>query len=273
MNSIEVLVATMNQIDFKKYYDMNIKTNAVFANQSIEYSYEENIIENRHVKMITTNSKGVGKNRNQALLHSTADICLLSDDDMLYVDNYSEIVEQAFNELPEADIIIFNIDTIGKEVKRRMNRSIRKVNILNFQNYGAARIAFRRKAILRKNIWFSLLFGGGTIYSSGEDTLFLREALRKGLKVYTYPKTIGTVNQEESSWFTGYNEKFYFDKGVLLSAIFPLLKYPIGLIYFPWRFKNQAELSINKIRYCILSGMKAYSKGLNYDNWKNSLSN
>lgn len=271
MGSIEVLVATMNQKDFCKYHEMNIKTDVVFANQTTGYKYEEKIIDGHQVKMISTSCKGVGRNRNQALLLSKADICLLSDDDIIYDNNYPDIIEQAFHELPKADIIIFNINTIGKKVKRRVNNRIKRVNIINFLNYGSVRIAFRREAILRKNIWFSLLFGGGAMYSSGEDTMFLREALRKGLKIYTYPKTIGTVNQIESSWFTGYNEKFFFDKGALLNAIFPLLKYLVGMIYFPWRFKNQTELSQNRIRILIQAGIRAYLKGVDYDVWKTKI--
>ncbi len=267
MRKLELLIATMNQKDLKKYDEMNIRSDAIFLNQADKYDYIEKYIKNNKVKMITTKERGVGKNRNQALLVSTAEICLLSDDDMIYNDNYKEIVCEAFEKIPKADIIIFNIETIGKKVKRKKNYKIKRVNILNFQNYGAVRIAFRREEIIKKNLWFSILFGGGTKYSSGEDTLFLRDALRKKVKIYTYPKTIGTVKQETSTWFTGYNEKFFFDKGALLSNTFPRLKYLLAIFYFPWRFKKNTTLTINKTISLMLIGIKAYSRGYSYEEW------
>mgnify|MGYP001352875128 CR=1 FL=1 len=64
-----------------------------------------------------------------------------------------------------------------------------------------------------------MLFGGGAKYSSGEDSLFLAECIRKGLKVYANPRVIGYVKQEESSWFQGYTDKYFIDKGVLYACL------------------------------------------------------
>lgn len=271
MSTIEVLVATMNQTDMRKYHEMNIRTDALFANQAAEHKYQEEMIGQHRVRMITTISKGVGKNRNIALQFASAEICLLGDDDMHYTDDYPEILAQAFNELPNADVIIFNIDTEGKTVKRRKNSKIKPVKIFNFQNYGTARIAFRRESIIRANIWFSLLFGGGSRYSSGEDSLFLRDALRKKIKIFTYPATIGTVDQTTSTWFVGYNEKYFFDKGAVLQAMFPILKNALAKFYFPLRLKTMTNLSAKEMRSCIAAGIKAYTQGINYEEWKASI--
>ena len=67
---------------------------------------------------------------------------------------------------------------------------------------------------------FSLLFGGGARYSNGEDSLFLAECSRKGLKVYKAPVTIGKENGRPSTWFHGYNEKFFYDRGVLYHFLY-----------------------------------------------------
>ena len=78
--------------------------------------------------MITTSDRGVGRNRNIALAYASEEICLFADDDMVYEPNYVEIIKKAFNELPKADIIIFNIDTIGDEKRsgRRQNKTRRE---------------------------------------------------------------------------------------------------------------------------------------------------
>lgn len=49
--------------------------------------------------------------------------------------------------------------------------------------------------------------------------MFLVSCLQNKLKVYSSTKNLGTVYHEESTWFRGYNEKFFFDKGALFTAI------------------------------------------------------
>ncbi|MEG1717022.1 MAG: hypothetical protein RR275_09465 [Lachnospiraceae bacterium] len=46
-------------------------------------------------------------------MRAQADICLFADDDMKYDDGYVQSVEEAFLDMPTADVIIFNL--IGRE--------------------------------------------------------------------------------------------------------------------------------------------------------------
>lgn len=264
MPEIEVLVATMHQTNLSKFKEMNIQSDVFFANQTDRNEYAEKYIDNKRVRMISTNERGVGKNRNLALLFSKGEICLLGDEDIVYVDDYEQIVQAAFESLPTADIIVFNIETLGKKVKRRQNTKIKRVREHNFLNYGAVRIVFRRESVVRNNIWFSLRFGGGAIYGAGEDSLFLRDSLRKGLRVYTYPVKIAYVKQETSSWFNGYNKKYLFDKGAFLAAAFPLLKYLIA-IYYSNRYRYETEYSFKEILKYLIEGMRAFKKGIGYE--------
>ena len=78
------------------------------------------------------------------------------------------------------------------------------------------------------------------MYSSGEDSLFIRDAFRKGLKMYSCPTVIAKVKQEESSWFKGYTQKYFVDKGILIANAFPFLKY-IFLYYFAFGMRNITE--------------------------------
>lgn len=81
--NIEVLCATMHQNDFSNYYAMNIHDcDVIFANQSDEFSYQEMTVGANSVKMLTTTTRGVGKNRNLALVMASSEILLLADDDL-----------------------------------------------------------------------------------------------------------------------------------------------------------------------------------------------
>jgi hypothetical protein len=120
----------------------------------------------------------------------------------------------------DADVVIFNFmmrrgcgdffERVRKEGKVRINNAFK---------YGTYCISARLSRIHFANIFFHLEFGGGAKYSSGEDSLFLHDCLRKKLKVYTSKKIIGTLDHGESTWFQGYNDKFFFDKGVLYYAL------------------------------------------------------
>ncbi|HPD32950.1 MAG TPA: glycosyltransferase family A protein [Bacteroidota bacterium] len=260
--SIEVLVATMNQSDCSLYQKMNLQTDAIIANQSDHFDYIEDIINGKSIKMITTSDRGVGKNRNIALLNASADILIFADDDMVFVDNYEDGIIKAFERLPNADIIIFEVDINAnpdREDKRKI-RKIGRVRTYNFMRYGTYRIVCRRNSILKKNIWFSILYGGGAQFSSGEDNLFLREALKKHLRIYKYPFKTADMIQKESSWFEGYNERYFIDRGVLIANAFPVLKY-IVCIYFAFRFKSFTnEYNVIQIFQLLIRGVKKFNE-------------
>ena len=257
MSKVEVLVATINQSDFTLFDKMNIQTDVLIANQSSTFSKVYTSINNCSVKMITTDQKGVGKNRNIALMFAASEICILSDDDVVFKKNYHEIISNAFEQVPNADILIFNVNMKNDNSYNRINTKVEKVNLFNFMNYGAVRIAFRREKILRNNIWFSTKFGGGAEFSSGEDSLFLREALRKKMNIYTIPECIADVKQDESTWFTGYNEKYFIDKGRFLAAAFPILKFVLA-VHFSIKFSRITQKNFIKIFKLIHSGIKDY---------------
>lgn len=219
MEKLQVLVATMGQKNFSKIEEMNISSDVIFANQSDETKYEEMKISGYRAKMITTTTRGVGCNRNIALSYADGDILLMADDDMQYITNYRELVLEAFKEVSDADALIFNINTIGMDHGRRQNRKVKRVYKWNALNYGAARIAVKRTRLLAENIKFSHCFGGGTLYSAGEDSIFIWEMLKKRMKIYTYPMTIAEVDQTTSTWFCGYNDKYFYDKGALFCAL------------------------------------------------------
>ncbi len=260
MSKVQVLVATMRQTGFDKYATMKLHTDAVFANQADDTSYKCETFENHQVEMVTTATRGVGINRNIALMYSKSEVLLIADDDMEYVDGYENMVIEAFSRLPYADCLIFNIETKGKKTCRRENHRIKRVHFLNALNYGAARIAVKRDRIVREGITFNHNFGGGCIFSAGEDVLFVVEMLKHGLRIYTYPAVIGEVDQTTSTWFTGYNEKFFYDKGALFEGISRRWSLLLCLqaIVRHWDVYRESGLSKKRVLQLMLEGRKGY---------------
>lgn len=221
---VEVLLAVRNQQDLSLVERVGIHGSAVIANQADRFDYlESSRGANFTVRMITTPYKGVGRNRNTALLAASGGVCLFADEDETLVDDYASMVSQAFAEVPDADMLVFNLETIGENPRpMRANSRISRVRIWNALNYGTPRLAVRREALNRANVWFTLIFGAGAPFSAGSDSKFIVECLRAGLKIYTYPRTVGFVRQSTSTWFIGYTDKYFRDRGAFFRSISPV---------------------------------------------------
>ena len=199
---------------------MNIKSNAIIGNQCNCNGVEKFKYNEHDITYLNFNEKGVGLNRNNALMRATGDICLFADDDMIYKDNYVEIVEKAFNENPKADVLIFNL--IEKNPRRYIIKKKCKINYFNYMRYGTARIAVKLKSIKENGIYFNQCFGGGTEHCHGEDNLFLTECLNKKLNIYAIPEYIATLTEErESTWEQVTIDKYLEDQGYLYKKISP----------------------------------------------------
>lgn len=215
---IQVLVAAMNQNDHSLINKMNIKTDAIVGNQCGFNFVEIFKIGDQKIQYLNFAERGVGLNRNNTLMRADADICLFADDDMVYENNYREIIEKAFQSHPDADVIVFNL----KEpvITRKVITKESKVGYLNYLRYGTARVAIRLDSIRKHGIYFNQCFGGGTEHSHGEDNIFLNACLKNKLKIYAVPEYIATLTEErESSWSNGYDEKYVKDQGILFCTL------------------------------------------------------
>lgn len=217
--SLQVLVATMNQNDYGLIETMNINSDAIIINQSNRNEFEKVDYNGNKINFLSLNERGVGLSRNNALMRATSDICLFADDDVTYIDCYDKIIISSFKENPNADVILFNVPSNNPDRPTYTIDKYSRVRWYNCQRYGAVKIAARTVKLKQANIYFSLLFGGGAKYSSGEDSLFISDCIRKGLKVYANPEIIGYVDQQSSSWFEGYTDKYFFDKGVFYACL------------------------------------------------------
>lgn len=253
MATIETLITTMN-LDS---YDSLLKKTKVTGNYIIGNQCDKNeIITSEKGEIVSSTLRGVGKNRNGIIERASADICILADDDLVFSDDYEKIAINAFEKHPKADVIIFNF--IEKSEGRREVKKDKKIGYLNYMNYGAARIAFRRKSVLYKGISFNLSFGGGAIHGAGEDSLFLRDCIKKGLNVVAVPDALAYLTESrESTWFKGYNDKYFYDKGVFFGVAHPKMG---KLLLFLLILKHKNERKDKKFAYCL---KKAY-EGFNY---------
>jgi len=232
---LELLISAVNAEPDKLIETMKIECPAVLVNQCGRVSITVLERESGAVRVFDSDERGVGKSRNKALSEARGDILLFADEDIVYDPGFAERVIDEFAAHPEADGLFFNV-RVCEERRTYWNEDYSRVHIWNGGRYPAYSIALRKSAVDRaagkgKPLRFSELFGGGAKYSCGEDSLFIRDCLGAGLKLYRTPTEIGEEIPRPSTWFKGYDEKYFFDRGVLYHFLYGILAYPMGVRY------------------------------------------
>lgn len=257
---LQILVSTMHRRNLSFLDDMKVKSDVMVINQSDYFGYEQNLEAGHQRTMYSFNERGVGLSRNTALLRATGDVALIADDDIVYDEGYEQRVIKAFEDHPDADIIFFNLESTNLTRPEYVIQKVGRVHWYNSLRYGAFRIAFRTKSIHKSGVMFSLEFGGGAPYMSGEDSLFIFQSIKAGLRAYAVPVKLGVVNHETSTWFKGYTNKFFLDKGALFSAISPRFAKLFAVYYLLRNFSSfdtkKSKLELLKL---LFRGVKDYT--------------
>ena len=101
---------------------------------------------------------------------------------------------------------------------------------------------------------FSLLFGGGAEFNSGEDSIFIKDCLDARMHLYANTFVLGEVDDSTSSWYTGIDDKFFMDRGKALSSAFSCVSLPIILYYSYKLSKLDTAYNFMKIAKLMLHG-------------------
>ena len=232
---LEVLVTTMHQKDISKYFDMNLQTDAVIANQSDFEVFEVYDINNSKAKFVTTSTSGLSKNRNIAI---------------------SKIIEE-FKNHPKADAIKFNINCISKrKIAMESIKEFHKPSRKEVTSWGVVGLVIKTDVLKEKSLKFNERFGAGVENFCGEDSIFLQEIFKKKVNLYASPKFIAEIDQTDSTWFEGHNEKFFTVGGMVLNEIYPLLSYVLVIrSAYKAAKRKTSDLSFWQILKCYYKGI------------------
>ncbi|MDO4332316.1 MAG: glycosyltransferase family A protein [Eubacteriales bacterium] len=260
---LQFLVSAVNQDARALAEKMNLQAESIIINQCRENRYEEFEYRENRMRCYHFAEKGVGLSRNNALLRADRDICLFADEDIVYAEGADKLVLDAFLAHPEADMLLFNVK-VQESRRTYWTERFHRVRLYNCGRYPAYSFALRTEKMHAANLSYSLLFGGGAKYSNGEDSLFISDCLKAGLKVYAVPVEIGEEVPRPSTWFHGYDEKFFYDRGVLYHALYGRLAVLMGLRFL---LKNKAvmcagEIGFQEAKKFLETGIRDAKKGL-----------
>lgn len=256
---VMVIVTTMHATDASIYRKMNLTTDAIIANQANACGF---YTDDEKIRMYTTDTRGLSRNRNVAITQIPDDVeyVIFADDDLIFVDAYEQLIYEEFKKLPRADAIKFNLQEIS-ERKLSMKRieKRKRARLRDITSSGVCALAIRKEALFKHGLFFRQYFGAGTEYYCGEDTIFLVEMLRKKLKLYLSPVCLAYIDQGESTWFRGYDEKYFKTAGMLLAVLYRRLAYVLAFrSAFRFSRRKKATLGFRAILKCYWQGIKTY---------------
>jgi len=211
--------------------------------------------------LIDSARRGLSRSRNMALDEAECDLLWLCDDDVTIAENAEEIIRSAFAAHPEADAIAFNVASDTPDRPQRPITAVHELKLSNSMRYPTYRFVYRLASLKKAELRFDERFGSGSLYSSGEDSLFTAACLKAGLRLVAVPEQIGRVKHADSGWFDGYTDKYLRDKGALFEAIFGFgLPYCALMLHRhpDWR----AGRSFFQALMIMLQGARGFRRGL-----------
>lgn len=262
IRDLQVLISALNADPAALVAKMNLSGDAILVNQCDHEGTETIKTAAGEALVISSKERGVGLSRNLCLSSATAPIVLFADDDIRYYDNYEDKILHEFEKLDFADVLIFNVD-VCEERRTYKNYDYERVTWRKSGRYPTFAFACRLDSLNAADIGFSPYFGGGAKYGCGEDSLFLMDCLRAGMEIYCVPVTLGCEEVRPSTWFSGYTEKYFKDKGVLYHCLYGWLAMPVALRFVLKHRKSQCtEVKPFSAFKLMLKGIKEAKKGL-----------
>lgn len=231
--SVQVLVSTMNLGNVETLLRaMRLNTASIVINQITNSADSVPSGEGEsNCKLLNYHEQGLSRSRNRGIAASEADICVIADDDMYYEQNFEDIIKNAYEECPEADVIAFHVDSKDPRQRKRVLKKGRLSRITSMK-IASWQITFRQDSLRKTGVKFDESFGTGATNFMGEENIFLYDCIRNRLKVYYYPAKIATLKDEDdSTWFTGYTERYFMVKGAVFKRMSRYL-WPLFIVQF-----------------------------------------
>jgi len=259
---LNILIATINNriIGLENIISNDVDVIFTISHQVIDkldfksINFIKKIKNKNNVIYSEINSKGVAKNRNNALKHRIKNtICLLCDDDVIYFEDSFKKILFEFENDPSLEFLTFKIKTFGGKDYKRYREYSFKHNIKTLSNIGIIDVAFKEEVIKKYSLSFDERFGPGAYYSIGEDFIFMTEAVKKKANIIYKPLEI--VQHDDIGTGQILRDDIILGRGAMFAKVFGYFSFFLN-IYFSLKNFNKY-----KNKYSIIGYNKLLLKG------------
>lgn len=247
---LEILISTMNRtsLDFlsKMFINHNyLDFNVLIINQTTE----DKLLKSEHptIRVINSFDKGLSKSRNIAINKAIKPICLLADDDVVFLEDFDKIIINAHTKY-EHPIITFQTLTSNDDSYWNYPSEPRFLDDFMIRKTLSIEISIKKDSL--KDLIFNELFGLGATFEDGENFIFLSEAKKKSIKLWFVNKSI-SIHEPFSSSDEVQSNRFLYARGAINA-------YKYGNIAYFWVLKF--VLFLLRKKYISLSDIKSKIK-------------
>lgn len=182
------------------------------------------------LKFISVDETGLSKSRNRALQECEATFALIADDDLEYCEDFEDKVAAGFRQFPDADILTYKIISPEGKPYKSYKASAFKHTRTSIYKVSSVEMVFRMSSVKAKGLRFDERFGLGSEFKSGEETIFLNDALDAGMNLYYIPEYLVIHPIESSGKLLDLN--FFYSKGALIKRLYGgSFKLILGLLF------------------------------------------
>lgn len=252
----EILISTMFRSDLS-FLD------AMFPNRDYSTYYilivnqtdaERQLHSNKtNVRVINTQERGLPQSRNMAIRNAIGDVCLVADDDVLYVSNLETIVLKGYKTYPDAAVVTFQLQNLKGELFREYPNVTRHTNS-SYKTVNGVVISFKKDILLKNEVLYNPYFGLGAIFSGADEYVFMRDVIKTKLPAYFVPKVILIHPNVSSGQDLGSDRLLYF-RGALAYKCYGIWGYLWVLKYVFFLVRHQ----IIETKYAFAKAKKAFS--------------
>lgn len=234
---LQLLIATVDGAFFKRGYappfDDYLAVNQVKrqdANAGARDRPPATAADDSRIQVFDTAETGLSRSRNRALHHATADIVVIADDDVRHPPAAPATVARAFAAHPRADIITFQAQTPSGAPFKRYPTRPRRHTARSLMRVSSWEIALRLASIRAAGLRFDERFGLGAKFPTGEENIFLLDALRRGLNLRYEPQVIA-IHPAASSGADFSTAAAVIAKGAAFQRMFGAAFLPVALAF------------------------------------------
>lgn len=262
-NSLEILIATMNQnslLLLDKMFSNNWKNlKILIVNQTTPENLLNSDFEN--VRVINSFEKGLSKSRNLAIKNAVGDILLITDDDVIFKNDFEELIQKAYFENPNAAMIAFSTTNENGKLYKKYPKTVKaNLNYFDLYNIMSIEITLKKANFTNQRQEFDENFGLGSSFPIGEEGIFLSDLKKKKNQLIVVPEVIGshsslsTINKIKS-------DNYYYNLGAIYTRNHKNRWWIWVLIKIAFDLKQNKIKIIQVITYlkCSIIGRKMYN--------------
>ncbi len=217
--TVDILICTMNEGIASVPLCLMEEQDGVGYVVSMQYTDEQylktipdELLTRQDVVLTTLKGSGLSANRNNAIAHAKADICIIADDDVRYTNQRIVQLREAFSRYQEADVLM--LQSLGPD-----GQLLRDYPDCSFNMHCPPKgyypisidLAFRRERM--NDVAFDTRFGlGSQKMSGGEEGVWVETAKRMGKTVIYIPQPLAQTTEYPKS-----GDHIFSDKRKLFS--------------------------------------------------------